>query len=133
MVGDGVLREAAVELIAREAGALAEVLAAAQAVAALAARPAEPGHADALAGREGVNSVPGADHGSDDLVPGHEGQLRLSELAVDDVQVGTADAARVDADEHLATRDLGIRENACPQRAAGLVQDHRAHVGEEFA
>jgi len=47
--------------------------------------------------------VPGAerraalDHRADDLVPEHERQLRLRELAVMDVQIRAADAARENA------------------------------------
>src|SRR5205085_4547202 len=61
-VGDRVLGVAAVEVVAGEARSVAEVLPAAQAVAALAARPAEPRDADAPAGRL-VDA--------DDLVAGH--------------------------------------------------------------
>ena len=49
LVGDDQLRVAAVEVVAREAGAIAEVLTAAPAVAALAVRPSEPGDADGIA------------------------------------------------------------------------------------
>ena len=39
-----------------------------------------------------------------DLVAGHERQLRVGQLAVDDVQVGAADAAGAHLEEHLARR-----------------------------
>ena len=48
LVGDGQLGVAAVDVVAGEAGVVAEVLAAAAAVAALAVGPAEPGDADPL-------------------------------------------------------------------------------------
>src|SRR5205085_5173972 len=51
LVGDGVLRVAAVEVVAGEARGVAEVLAPARAVAAGAVRPAEPRDADATAAR----------------------------------------------------------------------------------
>ena len=49
LVGDGELRVAAVDVVAGEAGPVAEVLATAAAVAALAAGPAEPGDPDPVA------------------------------------------------------------------------------------
>src|SRR5207248_10114510 len=78
LVGNRPLRVAAVEVVAGEAGAVAEVLAAARAVAALAARPAEPRHAEPAA-------VLGL---ADDLVAEDERQLRPRQLAVGDVAVG---------------------------------------------
>ncbi len=50
LVGDGELRVAAVEVVAGEAGAVAEVLAPCEAEPALAARPPEPRDADPVAG-----------------------------------------------------------------------------------
>src|SRR5205823_6081720 len=92
LVGDRVLGVATVEVVAGEAGPVAEVLASAQAVAALAAGPAEPRDADPPAARL-VDP--------DDLVPGDERELRVGKLAVHDVEVGAADPAGVDADEKL--------------------------------
>ena len=90
LVGDGQLGVAAVELVAGEAGAVAEVLAAGAAEAAGAVGPAQPRHADALALR--VALAVAGDAG-DDLVAEHERQLRLGQLAVGDVQVGATDPA----------------------------------------
>ena len=117
LVGDDPLGVAAVEVVAREARAVAEVLAAARAEAALAARPAEPRHAEppAVAGL------------ADDLVARHERQLRSRELAVDHVQVGAADAAGADAEKHLARGGLGALELGRPQPRAGRLEHHRPH------
>ncbi len=49
MVGHGVFGEAAVDVIAGETSFVTEVLAVAQAVAALSVRPAQPGNADTVA------------------------------------------------------------------------------------
>ena len=117
LVGDDPLGVAAVDVVAGEAGAVAEVLPAARAEAALAARPAEPGHAEPAA-------VLGL---ADDLVAGHERQLRTRELAVDDVQVGAADAAGADAEQQLPRRRLGPLELRRPQRRARSVEQHRPH------
>src|SRR4029077_3470487 len=75
LIGDRQLGVAAVDVVTGEAGAVAEVLAAAGAVAAHAAGPAQPRHSDPVAGREAARPFPGARHGADDLVAGDERQL----------------------------------------------------------
>ena len=101
-VGDGVLGVAAVALIAGEARLRAEVLGAAPAEAAAPARPAEPGDADAVADRDIAHAVAERLDRADDLVAEDERQCRVGQLAVDDVQVGAADAAGPHPDQHLA-------------------------------
>ena len=117
LVGDGELRVAAVDVVAGEARSIAQVLAAAPAVAAHAAGPAEPGHADPAA----------VFRQADDLVTGDERQLRVTELAVDDVEVRSTNTARPNLENQLAragngTVDLGEHE----RRSRGL-EHHRSH------
>ena len=102
LVGDGVLGVAAVEVVAGEPGRVAEVLAAAAAVAARSVRPAEPRDAE----------PPPVLRLGDDLVAGHERQLRTRQLAVDDVQVRTAYAAGTHAQHHLTGSGLRDRKLA---------------------
>src|SRR5207248_1578218 len=125
LVGDGELGVAAVDVVAREAGAVTEVLVAAAAVVAGAAPPGEPGDADAGALLQGLG---GFDDGADDLVAEDEGELRADQLAVEDVEVGAADGAGADFEEHLA-RLFGSRVRLVlePQRRSRSVQHHRAH------
>jgi hypothetical protein len=125
-VGNRKLRVAAVQVVAGEAGAQAEVLAAAAAEAAVAVRPAEPGDADALAGLE-LHPFTRGVHDSDDLMAEDERQLRFGQLAVDDVQVGPADAAGLDANANLAVPGLGVRQLHLLQRPAGNVEHQRTH------
>ena len=66
-----------------------------------AAGMAEPGNADAPSGPERRHAVAGPVDDADDLVTGHDRQTRIRQLAVDDVQVGPADAAGLDADQDL--------------------------------
>ena len=106
LVGDDPLRVAAVEVVAREARRLAEVLAAGEAVAARPVGPAEPGHA------EPAPVLVAAD----DLVPGNERELRVRQLAVDDVEVGAADTAGRHAQQDLSRPRLGPRRR--PRAAA---------------
>src|SRR5574342_840494 len=63
---------AAVDLVAGEARAVAQVLESAATVAAGAASPAEPGDADARAGEKPLHACPRLDHFADDFVPGNE-------------------------------------------------------------
>ena len=63
----------------------------------------------------------------DDLVAEHEREMARLELAVAQVQVGAADPARLDAQLQLPGRRLRLRDLGEPQRAAGLVEQHRAH------
>ena len=124
LVRDDLLGVAAVELIAGEARAVAQVLPPAQAVTTLAVGPAKPGDADALAGGE---AGPAFGHSPDDLVPGDERQLRVGQLAVDDVEIGSADAARVHGDQHLTGLRDGHGELGLPERLPGAVEHHRLH------
>ena len=118
LVGHDPLRVAAVEVVAREAGRLAEVLAAREAVAADAVRPAEPRHAETA-----PVLCP-----ADDLVAEDERELRVRQLAVDHVEVGAADAAGRHAQQDLARLRLRFRNLLESQRLAGRVKHHRAHV-----
>src|SRR5215468_6229547 len=71
-VGDGQFRITAVDLIAGEAGAVAEILAPAAAILANPAGPTEPWHADPVADRETVDRFSLLDDGADDFVSGHQ-------------------------------------------------------------
>ncbi len=99
LVGDRQLGIAAIDLVAGEAGMVAQILTAATAAIADAAGPAEPRHADPVAEREVVGiGAPLNDH-ADDLMARHQRQFRLRQLAVEDVQIGTAHRARLDRDQ----------------------------------
>ena len=67
-VGNGAFGISAVDLVAREPGLVAEVFAPHVAIAAVAARPSEPGNTDTIAGRKAADSVAKCKNGSDDLV-----------------------------------------------------------------
>ena len=124
LVRDAELRVATVQVVAGEERAVAEVLTPGATVRTRAARPAEPRHSDAVARRESS----GARHDlGDDLVTGDERELRPGQLAVDDVQVGAADAAREHAEERLSRAGLGIGQLDLPKRRASRRQHHRPH------
>ena len=57
----------------------------------------------------------------------HQRQLRLGQLAVDDVEIGAAHRARAHLDRHLPGARLGHGKVEEPQRLAGTLEHHRAH------
>jgi hypothetical protein len=60
-------------------------------------------------------------------MPGDEGELRIRQLTADHVQVGAADAARLDPDEDLLPPGLRLGEVSLDERRAGPIEHHRAH------
>ncbi len=94
LVDDGQLGVAAVGVPSGERRVDAEVLVAAPAEPAPAARVAQPGDADPLADVEPRRSRPASLDGADDLVAGHDPWPVRREVALGEVQVGAADAAR---------------------------------------
>ncbi len=54
-------------------------------------------------------------------------QVRFGEFAVDDVQIGAADAAGAYREADLTRARLWIGKLAGPKRGAGLVENHRKH------
>jgi hypothetical protein len=77
LVGDGVPGVAAVDLVAREPGVVAEVLLGPEAVTAGVVGPSEPGHPHPVPGREPLGVLTGLCHRAHDLVAGDQGQLGI--------------------------------------------------------
>src|SRR5438128_4925452 len=112
-VRDRVVGIAAVDLITREPSAVAKVFAPRQAVLAIAVRPPQPRHADPSANPRLGHALARLDHLGNDLMAGDDRELGLCQLAVDNVKVGPADAARVDLEQNLAWtwfRDGDLRQ-----------------------
>ena len=63
---------------------------------------AEPWDADALSGRKIIDVASQLDDAANNLVTRDDGGSMWRQFAVDDMQVGPADAAREDANQHLA-------------------------------
>jgi hypothetical protein len=70
----------------------------------------QPRHAHAIAGREARHAVAESRDRPDDLVPRNHRPLRMRELAVDDMQIRSTHAARMDVDEQFACMRRGIRQ-----------------------
>ena len=139
---DRVLGEAAVHVPAGEERVLAEVLLPAPAEAAGLVGLVQPRHADAVADgerrrargaarRDEVRARPERHDLADDLMTGDDGRAVRRQLALEDVQVGAADAAGQHPQEDLARTRLGHRELDEPERRlrhrSGRRQLHRAH------
>ena len=137
-----VLGEAAVDVPAGEQRVLAEVLLAARAEAAGLVGLVQPRHADAVAGgerrrarlaarRDALGAGSERDDLADDLMAGHHGRAVRRQLALEDVQVGAADAAGQHPQQDLARTRLGHRELDEPERRlrrrSRRRQLHRAH------
>ncbi len=106
-VGDRMGGEAAVARIAGEERMFAEVLARASAIGASPVGMAEPGHADAEPKRERDAFARRLDS-AHDLMSRHDRQLGVGEFAVDDVQVGAANPAGLDAHANLPRAGLRL-------------------------
>jgi len=63
----------------------------------------------------------------DDFVSWNDGQLRLSQLTVEHVQIGTADAAGTDPHANLARARLTVGQLAPFECGPGPLQHHRLH------
>ncbi len=87
----------------------------------------QPGNADPLADGEildpGAEPLDQADH----LVAGNDRQPRIGQLAVDDVQIGAADAAGFDANQQPPRPGRRRRPLFEDERRADRMQRHRAH------
>src|SRR5439155_15791789 len=102
-----VVRIAAVNVVAREARSLAQVLAPGEAELAHAAGPSQPGDANPVAQPRRGHAFAGFDHLRNDLVAEDEGKFRLGQLTVDDMEIGPADPARMDFQQNLARARRG--------------------------
>ena len=139
-VGGGVLAEAAVDRVTHHLLLVAQRLPAGHAVVATAARVAEPGHRDAVTDRDLVSAIADSVFArrelrddADTLVARYERWRGLDRpVAVRGVDVGMAQAARLDLHAQLPVIELRHRDLLDSQRA-GEVADDRGTVGGGFS
>ena len=118
---------AAVARIAGEQRRIAQVLPIGAAIRADPAGMSEPRHPDALAESETGNACADLRHPADDLVPGHERELRVGQLAVDHMEIGAANPAGRDRDQDLARPAApATAVRAAPGASAGSPASWRA-------
>ena len=126
-IGDGKFRVAAVQRVAGETRAVAKILAFAAAKFALAARPAQPRNAHAIADFESLNAFAFFDDDADNFVSGHERKFWIGKLAVHDVQIRAADGAGGHLHQNLRCIGLWRGNIRCPQWLPRRFQNHCAH------
>ncbi len=127
MVCDNGFRVTSVQLIAREQCSIAKVLLPGLAVSALTAGRTKPRHSDARADERAGNTFADGLHDPDDFMPRNQRQLRMRQLAIHDVKVGAADAARPDSQPHLPRRQSRFDNFREPQGLPRLIQQHGFH------
>jgi len=103
--GEDVFSVASIDGVAGEGGVVAEVLFVAETEGTGAVSSADPGDTDAHA--EGTFGRGSADDFADDLVAGDEGLVYKAEVAFEDVEVGAADTAGEDAENHVSLGEHG--------------------------
>ena len=108
--GDDILRKATIRVEAVKADFGAQVFLAGQAEPAVSARAAQPRQPGPVTGTKTRHARAHLIHHADDLVARHQRQPRQRQVALDDVQVGVADAAGMDAQTHLASARLRRRQ-----------------------
>ena len=87
----------------------------------------KPRDADTCPDRRRLGIAPHSVDPPDDLVTGNDRKLRVGELAVNDVQIGAADAAGGNQHPDLPWAGLGIRHGGEHQRLARPPQQHGMH------
>ena len=126
-IRDKVRRKAAVTRVAGEQRTVAKVLPAAPAIAAFAASVSEPGNPDALSDPERGYTLAERFDPADHLVAGNDGVVYVRQFAVDDMQIGPADATSIDPDPHIAGAGCRILPFLQLKRRAGRRQNHGLH------
>ena len=129
-VGDRMGGVAAVARIAGEERIVAKIFARAHAIGAMPAGMAEPGHADArVRAQKPVTPAPDRVDAADDFMAGNDRELRLCQLAVDDMEIGAADAAGLDlAAAASPAPGAGSGRSSMTSGVPGPPQDHGGHL-----
>jgi len=118
---------AAVEGVAGEPRLHAKIFSARAAVRTYFVGPAKPGHAHALSDAQTRHTFAQSRHLANNLVAEDQWKLRIGQFAVNDVQIGAADGARVNFEPHLPGTRLRHRALAEYKWMPNLFQNHRAH------
>lgn len=87
----------------------------------------EPWHTDALAGGKAGDGGSGPLDPPDDLVAGNQGQAGRRKFAVHDMQVGPADPAGLDPDQHFLRARRRLQQILRLQQGRSARENHGAH------
>ena len=123
---------AAIQRVACEASVLTEIFTIRSAISALAAGRSQPRNSDAIAKLESLNSLAKPLDPTDDFMAGNQGKLWIGQLAIDNVQIGSADSTRRDTHEHFFWTRIPDGHRSSNKRPPRSLQDHRVH-GSFFA
>ena len=126
-ISNRVRRVTAVPRVAREDRPVAQVFLLAHAIGADAAGRSEPGYANPLANFEILHMGAERIDTPDDFMPRNDGEFRVWQLAIHDVEIGPADAASLHPHAQLARAGDGIGQFLENQRRACFMQDHAEH------
>ena len=128
LVGHRVFRITAVQRVAGKARAVAQVLALAQAIAAMPAGVTQPRHAQSLPDGKSPGMFALGGNDAYDLMAGYQRQLGLGKFAVQYMQIGAAHAAGADLEQHIVGAAFWQRQLDESQGRSGCFQNHCAHV-----
>ena len=106
---------------------VAEIFVAAPAIAAGAVGEAQPRDTDPHPNADALNLRAHGFDAADDLVAKHERQLGMAQLPIDDVQIGAADPAGHDLEQHLTWPRLGHGQLGGLERRARRLEHHGLH------
>src|ERR1700690_3432602 len=95
------------------------------------ARVAEPGHPDANAGLE-ADPLANRVNAADNLMSWHNGKLGIRQFAVDDVEIGAANAASLDPHANLTRSGRWLSPFFHHEPFVRPMQDHGAHRSGSF-
>jgi hypothetical protein len=126
-VGDYGLGVATIDLVAGKAGSLTQVLAIPATRATLTAGPTQPGDPDTLSNLEIAHLRSNCLDRTHDLVARYDWKRRLGKFVVDQVEIGTTDAAGRNTDSDLARARFRIRKIFGNQAPAVSVISHCTH------
>ena len=127
-VSDGEFRVTAVDGITGKTRARAKIFATGAAKFALAAGPAQPGNADAIPLAKCFYRAANLLDAANNFMPGNERQFWFRQFAIDDMEIGPANAAGGNTHQQLSgIRLLQLGNIAQLQRLRGRIQNHRSH------
>src|SRR3984885_12521858 len=124
--GDRMSRVTAVSGVAGEQGCIAQVFASAPAIGASPFRVPEPSHSDAHARLE-ADALADRVNAADNLMSRQNGKLWIRQFAVDDGEIGAADAASLDAHANLARSGRRLSPLLHDEPFVRPMEDHGAH------
>jgi hypothetical protein len=126
-IGDRVGRITAIARVAREDRPVAKVFPLACTIGTDSAGRSKPRNADPLTNLTVIHVRAERIDAPDDLMPWNDRELRVWQFAINDVEIGPADAASLDPDPKLARAGNGIGQFLENQWRAYFVQDHAEH------